>query len=164
MVFGVGDYLGNDDFTITLSDFKGDRHDVCVNDPEVIFQGFPLGFVNTRKGPFFTSRTGHRQYKQGINADNIVVNPVLTAQRRIPLDEYFYECLSKTVFNDYPPLQVYIDANRSGAFSRYFAKVKEDVYYKTKPVGKFVENVPILDDQYKYLQEALNEATNGNAT
>jgi hypothetical protein len=80
------------------------------------------------------------------------------------LNEEFCESLSKTVFNDYPTLQTYLDAGRSGAFSRYFAKVRDDLYYKTKIVGKFVDNVPTLDDPYKYLQEALDEASNGTAT
>jgi hypothetical protein len=153
-----------DDFLITLQDFGEVTLQVRVNDPEVIFQGFPLGFVNTNKGPFFTSRTGHRQYKQGINGDNIVINPVLTTQRRPPFNEYFCECLSKTVFNDYPALNTYIETGRSGAFSRYFAKIRDDLNYKTKIVGKFVDNVPVLDDQYKYLQESLDEAVNGTAT
>jgi hypothetical protein len=160
----VRDGAGFDDFLITLQNFKGEVLEVDVNDPEVIFQGFPLGFINTAKGPFFTSRTGHRQYKQGINSDNIVVNPVLTTQRRVSFDEYFYECLAKAVFNDYPALSAYIEAGKSGAFSRYFAKIRDDLHYKTKIVGKFVDNVPVLDDQYKYLQEALDEAVNGTAT
>ena len=163
-VVSVRDGDGPDDFLIALQSFKGELREVSVNDPEVIFQGFPLGFINTAKGPFFTSRTGHRQYKQGINSDNIVVNPVLTTQRRIPFDEYFFECLAKTVFNDYPALNTYIEAGKSGAFSRYFAKIRDDLNYKTKVVGKFVDNVPVLDDQYKYLQEALDEAVNGTAT
>lgn len=163
-VMGIGDDDDDNDYMITLQDFVFNLVHVRVNDPEVIFQGFPLGFVNTKKGPFFTSRTGHRQYKQGINPDNIVINPVLTTQRRPSFTEEFCECLSKTVFNDYPTLQTYLDAGRSGAFSRYFAKIRDDLYYKTKVVGKFVDNVPTLDDQYKYLQEALDEASNGTAT
>jgi hypothetical protein len=160
----VGEEIGSDDFMITLQDFNDDRVEVRVNDPDVIFQGFPLGFVNTNKGPFFTSRTGHRQYKQGINSDNIIVNPLLTTQRRPSFNEYFYGCLSKTVFNDYPPLNAYLEVGKSGAFSRYFAKIRDELYYKMKPVGIFVEGVPTLSDQYMYLQEALDEAVNGTAT
>lgn len=163
-VVSVKDGVGYNDFLIGIMDFRGDTIEVRVDDPEVIFQGFPLGFVNTKKGPFFTSRTGHRQYKQGINADNVAINPVLTTQRRPSFTEEFCESLAKTVFNDYPTLQTYLDAGRSGAFSRYFAKVRDDLYYKTKIVGKFVDNVPTLDDPYKYLQEALDEASNGTAT
>ena len=153
-----------DDFLIGIMDFQGTTIEVRVNDPEVIFQGFPLGFVNTKKGPFFTSRTGYRQYKQGINADNTDINAVLTTQGRPTFNEEFCESLAKTVFNDYPTLQTYLDVGRSGAFSRYFAKIRDDLYYKTKIVGKFVDNVPTLDDSYKYLQEALDEASNGTAT
>jgi len=127
-VVSVRDDGSYDDFFIGIMDFQGTTIEVRVNDPEVIFQGFPLGFVNTKKGPFFTSRTGHRQYKQGINSDNIAINPVLTTQRRPSLNEEFCESLSKTVFNDYPTLQTYLDAGRSGAFSRYFAKVRDDLY------------------------------------
>lgn len=163
-VVHVKDRVGYDDFLIGIMDFQDTTIEVRVNDPEVIFQGFPLGFVNTKKGPFFTSRTGHRQYKQGINADNIVINSVLTTQRRPSFNEEFCESLSKTVFNDYPTLQTYLDAGRSGAFSRYFAKVRDDLYYKTKIVGKFVDNVATLDDPHKHLQEALDEASNGTAT
>lgn len=163
-VVGVGEEVGHDDFMITLEDFDNDTIEVRVNDPDVIFQGFPLGFVNTNKGPFFTSRTGHRQYKQGLNSDNIIVKPILTTQRRPIFNEYFYGCLSKTVFNNYPSLREYLEADKSGAFSRYFAKIRDELYYMMKPAGIFVEGVPTLSDQYMYLQEALDEAVNGTAT
>jgi len=161
---GVGERVGPEDFIITLQDFNNDTVEVRVNDPDVIFQGLPLGFVNTLSGPFFTSRTGHRQYKQGINPDNISINAVLTTQRRPSINEHFLERLADTVFNRYSPLQTYIEMGRSGAFSRYFAKTSSGLHYKTKIVGNFVNNAPILDEQYKYLQESLNEAVNGTAS
>ena len=169
-VYTLGDYVPSLDYSIKMEDKNGNIYEACVNsDPDLQFQRIPLGLVNTIQGPYFCSRTGLRQYRQGLTQDNVVATGLLVDQPHICLGWSIAEPIENTVAGKYPSLDSLIESNKSGAFSRMFARVlrirtgSDELYYKTKKVGNFKDGVPNLDEQYVYLKESLEEScTNGN--
>lgn len=139
---------------------------IGVNNMELHYQGFNIGFVNTAKGPYFISRGGFRQYKQGLSDQNLIVRPLLPASQPLHVAQLkaspeFRKGVAEAVMNLYPQYRDLIERNKSGAFSKYFARFKDELYYKTTKVGSIVDGVATLSVGYEYLKEALEEAIRG---
>lgn len=149
------------DFQINLVDVGN----VSLSNLDLHYQGFNIGFVRTSKGPYFVSRGGFRQYKQGLSDANLIVRPLLPdiqsmAYASLRLQE-FRKGVAEAVMNLYPSFTEVIEKNRSGAFSKYFARFKDNLYYKTNKVGTIVDGTAKLDEGYEYLKESLEEAIRG---
>ena len=65
-----------------------------------------------------------------------------------------FKVLETPVYNKYKPYQ------KGKAFSRDFSVDKDgDVWYKCREkVGEDVNGVPVLDEKYEWLKEALEDA------
>lgn len=111
-----------------------------------------LGNVDYLGHTYFISRMPKRNdWRQGLRKDNLVyVYEGVMHNYNLP----YMKLLNAPVFNKYKPYK------KGRAFSRNFSVDTEgNVWYKCREkIGKDINGVPILDEKYEWLKEALEDA------
>jgi hypothetical protein len=155
-----------EDGTVSGS-LAGSPFDTTASMDDLNLSPVPLGYVNKKRIVSYTSRSPTRHYKQGLTSYTLVAkgSPVSLTSRD----------LAKTIMGVYPSVEsvmedVLTEEKSAQAFSRHFCvKGRTNgnplLMYKHKPVGVISWNSDAcranfsLDDDYKYLNEVLEEET-----
>lgn len=73
----------DDEQSVTAYDFQAHNHiKIALNDPEMSYEPFPLGFVNGPKEAAYMLRLPIRQYRQGLHSENTSIVSLGERQRR----------------------------------------------------------------------------------
>lgn len=117
----------------------------------------PLGYTNTSNyGALYLERMPVRRYRQGLRRDNMI------CKDGIRVDVISWANIDKTIRGDYPTLkEAYkstASTGRSMAWARNWAVDGAGILYKSNKVGLFKAGlVPVLEKNFTYLKEALEE-------
>lgn len=140
---------------------------IDIEDDKVDFTPCPLGFLVSNKSRLVI-RVPVRGWKVGLAGHNCGVSDLMTTRVGVGVTEQFLtsSALGRTIAGEYysfPEIKEELKRGGAAPFSRRFCLVKRgsqyDVLYKSLPlpVGKIIENRPVLDKKYSYLQEVLKE-------
>jgi hypothetical protein len=127
----------------------------------------PLGYTNVGGASFYLSRRAlRRDWRQGLRHSNITVLCNNNRQKKFTFEGY--SSLVAPILNEYPSFKECCkrvkDIFTSSAFSRAFA-VNEDmllVYKGSAVVGAVKNGVPVLEKDFFWLQEYLDEIMEDN--
>ena len=139
---------------------------LMVELPLVDISPLPLGYSNVNTNAVFIHRQAARQYRQGTNFGNTVIENLPFRMRG---DNRDWAVFYAPVFKDYPPLSeafsMIEDVFKSVAISRSF-KIKDDytLHHRMRLCGRInPDNGRVtLDPNKEYLKELLLEETGLN--
>lgn len=146
--------------------------EINLDDEDVDLTPIPLGFLANKLernvvSPYL-QRVPARSWKIGLTPEHLlVVNPAGKKYSGNISQILSSNEFKNTVIGEYPRYREIIayfkeqPKNKSViAFSRTFALSEKNILYKCfdVPVGTVKNNIPCLEKEFSYLQEALNEA------
>jgi hypothetical protein len=142
-----------------------------LNDPLFNCMNFNLGYSNAKHSAVWWARTPHKQYRQGLRADQMIsfaANPGM--RENIPFE--YNNTIINMLENKYPDAEsckkILMDgAAHIMAFHKNFASTYDDMHkdiileYKGKKIGITTDFKKFaLVPEYEYLTEYLREAIN----
>lgn len=112
-----------------------------------------LGYVHYMDLLVYCQRMPARRYRQGLSEVTLfcikngggMIHP-------IPMN-FLYDC----IVNNYPAYEACVVSVVPMAWHRDWASSSTKLYYKGGLVGKTIKGLPVLNEQYQYLKEALSE-------
>lgn len=157
------------DFLITyheLKDVREGNYPKLGNFPDKAFDlnPVPLGMLNLGEGSVgYVSRMPIRQWKVGMTATNTKLIRVFTGDLIMDLRRQMFSLnMRDAILGNYPSLNTVLHGGRGAAFSRRFAVKANKLYYRTRGrVGRIVNKLPKLDDNFFFLREVLMEDLHG---
>jgi len=139
----------------SIQSLKGGKNHVVPLD-DLDLASPKLGNVAFEGVSYYISRQPKRNdWRQGLRRENLTI---MYRGRPHPFNLPSLSCLSAPVFDDYPSYKMCV--REGGAFSRTFSlDVEHWLWYKCqKKVGQDVNGVPVLDQKFMWLKEALDDA------
>lgn len=162
----IGDFNGwSTSFYYPLNSKKTFIEDIREVKHLLNIEPVPLGYVNHKNGASYVRRAGARQWKQGLNRDNLR-GPVINKGVLLKSKE-----LARTIKGKFPSYDeaynIYSRTGKSRAFSREWALtsglLEPDLCYKDMRVGIGTIKGPKLLPEFEYLTESLMETINDNS-
>jgi hypothetical protein len=147
---------GGAGFIATVSSFDEEKGNYITPLEYLDLSSPPLGNINYRQETYYISRMPKRNdWRQGLRRENLV------ATYRGTMGDYGFPSLNvlkAPVYDKYWSYKKCLGKNR--AFSKAFSVDKEGkIWYKCREVvGKDADGVPVLDEKFAWLEEALQDA------